>query len=133
MEEPLQRLRADRPLHPAFDEVPGGSFRRRSPPEIVGSVSVKESTVTPRRTDRWRGDVAGGPGLHWILRSDQPGCVWDGRRPQHLGHLRLPGRMRGTVASLLRLKSLCYDPQSREGQILFFSTQLRKIPKNDNY
>ena len=41
--EPLQRLRADHPLHPAVDEVVGGSFRRRSPPEIVGSGYVVKS------------------------------------------------------------------------------------------
>jgi len=41
--EPLQRLRADHPLHPAVDEVAAGSFRRRSPPEIVGSGYVVKS------------------------------------------------------------------------------------------
>jgi ADP-ribosyl-[dinitrogen reductase] hydrolase len=35
--EPLQRLRVDHPFHPAVDEVVAGSFRRRSPPEILGS------------------------------------------------------------------------------------------------
>jgi ADP-ribosyl-[dinitrogen reductase] hydrolase len=39
----LQRLRADHHLHPAVDEVGAGSFRRRSPPEIVGSGSVVKS------------------------------------------------------------------------------------------
>ncbi|HUE15662.1 MAG TPA: ADP-ribosylglycohydrolase family protein [Planctomycetaceae bacterium] len=41
--EPLQRLRADHPFHPAVDEVAGGSFRHRSPPEIVGSGYVVKS------------------------------------------------------------------------------------------
>jgi ADP-ribosylglycohydrolase len=41
--EPLQRLRADHPLHPAVDEVAAGSFRRRSPPAIVGSGYVVKS------------------------------------------------------------------------------------------
>jgi len=36
--EPLQRLRADHSLHPSVDEVASASFRRRSPPEIVGEV-----------------------------------------------------------------------------------------------
>jgi len=35
--EPLQRLRAHYPPHPAVDEVAAGSFRRRAPPKIVGS------------------------------------------------------------------------------------------------
>jgi ADP-ribosyl-[dinitrogen reductase] hydrolase len=41
--EPLQRLRAAHPLHPAVDEVAAGSFRHRSPPEIVGSGYVVKS------------------------------------------------------------------------------------------
>jgi ADP-ribosylglycohydrolase len=41
--EPLQRLRADHPLHPAVDEVAAGSFRRRSPPQIAGSGYVVKS------------------------------------------------------------------------------------------
>jgi hypothetical protein len=41
--EPLQRLRADHPFHPAVDEVVAGSFRRRSPPAIVGSGYVVKS------------------------------------------------------------------------------------------
>ena len=41
--EPLQQLRADHRLHPAVDEVAAGSFRRRSPPEIVGSGYVVKS------------------------------------------------------------------------------------------
>jgi ADP-ribosyl-[dinitrogen reductase] hydrolase len=41
--EPLQQLRADHRLHPAVDEVVAGSFRRRSPPEIVGSGYVVKS------------------------------------------------------------------------------------------
>ena len=35
--EPLQRLRAHYPFHPAVEEVAAGSFRRRAPPKIVGS------------------------------------------------------------------------------------------------
>jgi ADP-ribosyl-[dinitrogen reductase] hydrolase len=35
--EPLRRLRADYPLHPAVDEVAAGSFRHRAPPKIMGS------------------------------------------------------------------------------------------------
>jgi ADP-ribosyl-[dinitrogen reductase] hydrolase len=41
--EPLQRLRADHPLHSAVDEMASGSFRRRSPPAIVGSGYVVKS------------------------------------------------------------------------------------------
>ena len=41
--ELLQRLRAVHQLHPAVDEVAAGSFRRRSPPEIVGRGYVVES------------------------------------------------------------------------------------------
>jgi hypothetical protein len=41
--EPLQRLRADHPLHPAIDEVAAGSFPRRSPPRIMGSGYVVKS------------------------------------------------------------------------------------------
>jgi ADP-ribosylglycohydrolase len=41
--EPLLRLRADHPLHPAVDEVAAGSFRRRSPPEIVGGGYIVKS------------------------------------------------------------------------------------------
>ena len=41
--EPLQRLRAHHPLHPAVDEVAAGSFRFRSPPRIVGSGYVVRS------------------------------------------------------------------------------------------
>jgi ADP-ribosylglycohydrolase len=41
--EPLQRLRSCFPLHPEIDEVAGGSFRRRRPPEIRGSGYVVQS------------------------------------------------------------------------------------------
>jgi ADP-ribosyl-[dinitrogen reductase] hydrolase len=41
--EPLGRLRSDRPLHPAVDEVAAGSFRHRSPPAIRGSGYVVKS------------------------------------------------------------------------------------------
>jgi ADP-ribosyl-[dinitrogen reductase] hydrolase len=41
--EPLQRMRAHQPLHPQIDEVAAGSFRRRSPPEIVGRGYVVKS------------------------------------------------------------------------------------------
>jgi ADP-ribosyl-[dinitrogen reductase] hydrolase len=41
--EPLQRLRADLPLHPAVEEVADGSFQRRSPPEIAGRGYVVKS------------------------------------------------------------------------------------------
>jgi len=35
--EPLQNLRAAQLLDPAVNEVAAGSYRRYSPPEIVGS------------------------------------------------------------------------------------------------
>jgi ADP-ribosyl-[dinitrogen reductase] hydrolase len=41
--EPMRRLQANHPLHPAVDEVAAGSFRRRSPPAIVGSGYVVKS------------------------------------------------------------------------------------------
>jgi len=47
--ERLQRLRADHPLHPAVHEVTAGSFRRRSPPEIVGSGYEVKSLETASR------------------------------------------------------------------------------------
>jgi ADP-ribosylglycohydrolase len=40
---PLSELRAIEPLHPSVDEVARGSFRRRNPPEIVGSGYVVKS------------------------------------------------------------------------------------------
>jgi hypothetical protein len=39
----LRRLRQIAPLHPQIEEVAGGSFRRRQPPEIRGSGFVVES------------------------------------------------------------------------------------------
>jgi len=41
--EPLVRLRAIAPLHPGVDAVAAGSFRRRQPPDIVGSGYVVQS------------------------------------------------------------------------------------------
>lgn len=41
--EPLQRLRAIEPLDGEIEEVASGSFRRKSPPEIVGSGYVVRS------------------------------------------------------------------------------------------
>ena len=40
---PLSRLREIAPLHSAVDEIAQGSFRRRQPPEIVGSGYVVKS------------------------------------------------------------------------------------------
>jgi ADP-ribosylglycohydrolase len=40
---PLDELRHLAPLHPAIDEIARGSFRRRQPPEIVGSGYVVKS------------------------------------------------------------------------------------------
>ena len=44
---PLVRLREIFPLHAEVDEVAGGSFRRREPPEIVGSSYVVNSWRRP--------------------------------------------------------------------------------------
>ncbi len=41
--EPLARVQAIAPLHPAVDEVAQGSFRRRQPPQIRGSGYVVHS------------------------------------------------------------------------------------------
>ena len=41
--EPLRRLRAAEPLHPAVEEIASGSFRDRQPPEIVGNGYVIRS------------------------------------------------------------------------------------------
>lgn len=41
--EPLQRLRADHPLHPEVDAIASGSFRELEPPAITGSGYVVKS------------------------------------------------------------------------------------------
>jgi ADP-ribosylglycohydrolase len=58
---PLRRLRVDHPLHPAVDEVAAGSFRRRSPPAIMGSGYVVKSLEAAlwafHNADNFRGAV----------------------------------------------------------------------------
>jgi ADP-ribosylglycohydrolase len=41
--EPVQKLRQIEPLHPEVEEVAGGSYRRRQPPEIQGAGYVVRS------------------------------------------------------------------------------------------
>ena len=91
--EPLRRLRAKHPLHPAVDEVAAGSFRNRSPPQIVGSGCVVRCLEAPlwafQGADNFREAV-----LNAVNLGNDAGRLWAvGRRP--MGSRRDSQRMVG--------------------------------------
>jgi ADP-ribosyl-[dinitrogen reductase] hydrolase len=105
--EPLQRLRADHPLHPSVDEVAAGSFRYRSPPKIVGSGYVVRSLEAAlwafRRADNFREAVLKAVNLG--NDADTTGAVCGQLAGAYWGESKIPETLRSGLARIDLLQS----------------------------